>query len=327
MKKIILDNQYDLLLKSMNIKSDEILRKSKLPEDLFGRKSPTLTIEEYYRFMNSLDNLISDEKIPILLATSDSIESFSPPIFAAYCSQNGHTCIKRLAQYKVLIGALKYEITENSNSIAVELKSVENDLELPEMLTGIELVFLINLIRKATKENIIPLNVKSKYSFKNKEYENFIGIEIEKANKNEIIFLKEDLEKPFISRNDSMWEFFEPELNRRLNTMTENDTMKDRVKSAIIELLPTGECSIENVANKLGFSKRTLQRKLNEENTTFQKILEESRKQLTKYYIEKKQMSSEDISYLLGYQDLTSFLRAFNNWYGMSITDYKKNII
>ena len=124
-----------------------------------------------------------------------------------------------------------------------------------------------------------------------------------------------------------MWEFFEPELNRRLNTMTENDTMKDRVKSAIIELLPTGECSTENVANKLGFSKRTLQRKLNEENTTFQKILEESRKQLTKYYIEKKQMSSEDISYLLGYQDLTSFLRAFNNWYGMSITDYKKNII
>ena len=318
MKKIILDSQYDLLLKSMNIKSDEILRKSKLPEDLFGRKSPTLTIEKYYRFMNSLDNLISDKKIPILLATSDSIELFSPPIFAAYCSKNGYTCIKRLAQYKILIGALKYEITENNNSIAVELKSVEKDLELPEILTGIELIFLINLIRKATKENIIPLKVKSKYSFKNKEYERFIGIEIEKANKNEIIFL---------SRNDSMWEFFEPELNRRLNTMTENDAMKDRVKSAIIELLPTGECSTENVANKLGFSKRTLQRKLNEENTTFQKILEESRKQLTKYYIEKKEMSSEDISYLLGYQDLTSFLRAFNNWFGMSITDYKKSII
>ncbi len=97
MKKIILDSQYDLLLKSMNIKSDEILRKAKLPEDLFGRKSPTLTIEEYYRFMNSLDSFITEDKVPVLLATSDSIESFSPPIFAAYCSKNGETCIKRLA--------------------------------------------------------------------------------------------------------------------------------------------------------------------------------------------------------------------------------------
>ncbi len=195
------------------------------------------------------------------------------------------------------------------------------------MLAGIEIVFLINLIRKATKENIIPIKVKSKYSFKNKEYRKFIGIEIEKSSKNEIIFSKSDLEKPFISRNDSMWEFFEPELNRRLNAMTENDTMKDRVKSAIVELLPTGECSIENVAEKLGFSKRTLQRKLREENTAFQKILEESRKQLAKYYIEKKEMTSEDISYLLGYQELTSFLRAFNNWYGMNITEYKKDYL
>lgn len=37
-------------------------------------------------------------------------------------------------------------------------------------------------------------------------------------------------------------------------------------------------------------------------------------------------MTTSDIAYLLGYQELNSFLRAFNIWKGMSISEYRENI-
>jgi AraC-like DNA-binding protein len=82
--------------------------------------------------------------------------------------------------------------------------------------------------------------------------------------------------------------------------------------------------SIEDAARKLGYSKRTLQRKLMEENTNFQKQLNHTRELLAKHYLKNIDMSSEDMAYLLGYQDINSFFRAFSLWTGMSIGEYKK---
>ena len=66
-----------------------------------------------------------------------------------------------------------------------------------------------------------------------------------------------------------MWRFFEPELNRRLSTLETDDSYAARVRSALIELLPSGAYTVENVAKKLGYSKRSLQQTLQEEQTNF----------------------------------------------------------
>ena len=99
---------------------------------------------------------------------------------------------------------------------------------------------------------------------------------------------------------------FEPELNKRLSMMETDDSYAARVRSALMELLPGGECSIEDVAKKLGYSKRSLQRKLQEENTSFQKQLNHTRELLAKYYVGSTDMRAEDIAYLLGYQPVRS---------------------
>ena len=132
---------------------------------------------------------------------------------------------------------------------------------------------------------------------------------------------------PFISENESMWEYFEPELKRRLSELDIEDTYAARVRSSLIELLPAGEGSIDNVAIKLGLSKRTLQRKLKEEETTFQKQLNHTRELLARHYLKNSDMTSDDIAYLLGYQDLNSFVRAFNAWTGMTVSKYKRELI
>ena len=101
-------------------------------------------------------------------------------------------------------------------------------------------------------------------------------------------------------------------------------TLKRDITSKLIELLPSAENSIEQVVLKLGYSKRTLQRKLKEENTTFQQQLNHTRELLAKHYLKNSDLTNEDIAYLLGYQDSNSFIRAFQMWTGVTISEYRK---
>lgn len=323
MKHFLIDKNYGAYLSGMGFSMDEVLKKAMLPEDLFARQTPSLTAEEYFRFMGAIDALSPDKQTPIRLAASEGIEAFSPPIFAAYCSRNALVCLKRLAQYKPLIGALLYQVEETETEVSVEILSANSELELPEILVGIEFVFLMGLIRKATKENITPLSVTVKQPMKNSAYADFIGKPITVGDRNRFVFSKEDALVPFISRNESMWEFFEPELKRRLSMMETDDSYAARVRSALMELLPSGECTIDDVAKKLGYSKRSLQRKLQEEDTNFQKQLNHTRELLAKTYLANTDMTAEDIAFLLGYQEIGSFLRAFTVWTGQTVSEYR----
>lgn len=254
MKHFLIDKNYGTYLSGMGFSMDEVMKKAMLPEDLFARQTPSLTAEEYFRFMGAIDALSPDEQTLIRLAAAEGIEAFSPPIFAAYCSRNALVCLKRLAQYKPLIGALLYQVEETETEVSVEILSGNEELELPEILVGIEFVFLVGLIRKATKETITPLSVTAKQPMKNSAYADFIGKAITVGDKNRLVFSKEDALVPFISRNESMWEFFEPELKRRLSMMETDDSCAARVRSALMELLPSGECTIDDVAKKLGLA-------------------------------------------------------------------------
>ena len=324
MKRFPLDKNYAMLLKSQNISVREVLLKAKLPEDLFGRKDAFLTDAEYMRFMESMEQSIEDPRIPILLATAEHIESVNPPVFAAYCSKDARHCIKRLAQYKALAGAVCFDVQETEDEIIITIHAVNEKQELPEIIVGIEMVLLTNLIRKAAKQNIIPYKIIVKHPFRNPEYEKFLSCTAETGTSNQIIFSSSDAKLPFISRNDSMWDFFEPELKRRLAEMELEDTFSARVRSALVELLPGGQCTIDDVCSCLAISKRTLQRKLAEEDTTFQKQLNHTRELLAKNYINHTNLPSEEIAFLLGYQDTNSFSRAFSLWTGKTITEYRQ---
>ena len=323
MKHFVIDKNYGAYLVNMGFPVDAALKKAQLPEDLFARQTPSLTAEGYFRFMQAIDALSPDPQTPIRLAVSDGIEAFSPPVFAAYCSRNALACLKRLAQYKPLIGALRYRVEEDESTVSVEILSADASLALPEILIGIEFAFIVGLIRRATKEPIRPLRATAGHKMNNPVYAQYIGTEIAEGENNQLIFARDDALLPFISRNESMWEFFEPELNRRLSMMETDDSYAARVRSALMELLPSGECTIDDVARKLGYSKRSIQRKLQEENTSFQKQLNHTRELLARTYLTNTSMTAEDIAFLLGYQEIGSFQRAFAVWTGQTVGEYR----
>ena len=121
-----LAKNYVALLKAYGISIDELLKRAKLPLDMFGRDNPCVTSEEYCRFMRVIEDIVPDQKIPILLATADHIETITPPLFGAYCSANAKECIKRIAQYKALIGAIIFDVTEHEKGMTINIEGEGN---------------------------------------------------------------------------------------------------------------------------------------------------------------------------------------------------------
>ncbi|HVU00148.1 MAG TPA: AraC family transcriptional regulator [Polyangiaceae bacterium] len=103
----------------------------------------------------------------------------------------------------------------------------------------------------------------------------------------------------------------------------QQDRLGPRVRRSIAEELPQGEPSPEVIARRLGLSLRTLQRTLQEEGTSFLDLLDETREELARSYLDEDRYSVSDITYLLGFSGVSNFSRAFKRWTGKSPRAYR----
>ncbi len=199
----------------------------------------------------------------------------------------------------------------------LELEWLETSLRPPASLVGSELVFFVQLARMATRTRVCPVAVKSPHDLEPRsEYAEYFGVEPRRGARPVISFDREDAELPFVTANEAMWKTFEPTLRERLSELDESATTADRVRAALLELLPAGNSSVEAVSQRLGTSKRTLQRKLSQETQSFQEVLNDTREDLARHYLKNTRLTGAEISFLLGFEDPNSFFRAFHSWTG-----------
>jgi len=103
-------------------------------------------------------------------------------------------------------------------------------------------------------------------------------------------------------------------------------TILERVEDYVRGSLPSGNCSIERCAEKLGTSVRTLQANLSDCGLRFSDILEKQRIALARIHLEKGELSLDDLADTLGYSEQSSFGRAFKRWTGSTPKQYRKNL-
>ncbi|MBI1297604.1 helix-turn-helix domain-containing protein [bacterium] len=318
-QKFALDIRWPLVLKDLGILPQDLLRLAHLPLDLFSRESPTLTTAEYYRFWEGIDEILASSTAALRIGQAISVEWFSPPIFACLCSPNLNVALNRLAHYKPLIGPMRLLVTSDHRQTTVTISGLPEDRPAPPSLLVMELVFLVHLVRLATRSQIKPLSVQmTDMPLEIDPYNQFFGVRLIRGNTNLVTFSAEDARQPFLTANESMWSIFEPELNIRMHRLGVGATVRERVRACLMEILAGGEYTMADVAKRLAISPRTLQRHLAQEGTTFQNELNSLRAELARHYLTNSHYSGAEISFLLGYQDANSFFRAFHAWTGQT---------
>ena len=108
-----------------------------------------------------------------------------------------------------------------------------------------------------------------------------------------------------------------------LSSMPSNDLV-EQVKRHIHQLLDSGDLSVERIAVPLNISPRHLRRKLSQEGTSYEQLLDEVRRESAMRMIIEGNLSLTSIAYEMGFLDPSSFTRAFRRWTGMSPTAFRE---
>jgi len=122
----------------------------------------------------------------------------------------------------------------------------------------------------------------------------------------------------------------DPELNKlALNHLGQmilpvSAGLSSHVSALVREGLDTGETGMARITRRLGIKERTLRHKLKEDGTTFQAILEDAKRAKSAQLLTETDLPLGEVAYLAGFQDPSSFNRAFCRWYGIPPFQYRR---
>lgn len=314
-----LDATWRPLLKDLALSSANVLRRAGLPDDLLAQPSVRLSSPDFYRFWDSMQEESGDPRFPLLLCRAIRGESFSPPLFAALCSPNLLVAVQRIARYKTIVAPMQLDVVEHGKSVTVEMRWLESTPKPPRSLVTTELLFLVSLARLGTREHLSPVRVYTTEPPAPREpFEAFLGARIQKGSAHQLVFRRDDALRPFLTSNEGVWAAFEPELRTRLAQFDASVPTAQRVRAALHEALPSGLVAMDAIARKLAVSKRTLQRRLEDEGTSYLRIVRQTRESLARHYLQHTAIPIAEIAFLLGFGEPSSFFRAFRDWTGQS---------
>lgn len=316
--------QLQEFMKVFGVSLDRIVQKVHIPNTLW-QEELDITDRQYHDFAAELGKALDDGQ---LLALGDvrSLAHFLPPIHAALSAASGLSALHRLQQYKKLIGPMHIELIKAPTTVTVSLALNAQDLCLPRFGVLTEQATVVSLLRQGTGVEIQPVAACGPYPY-SKQWKDFLGVDPVQAERNFLTFAVEDLKLPFTTENNLMWRFLEPCLNRELNRSTVTDRLEDKVRQQLLRSIPSGEFSADQIALQLGMSSRTLRRKLGAEGVTFKELVQSTQFFLAEGYLADASLTTDDVAFLVGYSEVSAFARAFKNWTGQTITQFKQETL
>lgn len=114
---------------------------------------------------------------------------------------------------------------------------------------------------------------------------------------------------------------------RYLKSLYNQDDIAGELKRKLADLMARGEANADAACRALKLSRRTLQRRLKAEKTSFQKVLQEVREVLAVNYLGDARLKSLEIAMLLGYSNISTFTTAFKSWYDLPPAEYRQKIL
>ncbi len=97
----------------------------------------------------------------------------------------------------------------------------------------------------------------------------------------------------------------------------------NRARMVLFELLPRGNFALDTLAESMETGQQQLAQDLKDAGTTYQQLLSDTRQELAEEYIERADLTINEIAYMLGFSDCSNFARSFRRWTGMSPSDYR----
>lgn len=135
---------------------------------------------------------------------------------------------------------------------------------------------------------------------------------------NYLAYRLRDMQAPLLGHNPALNRLFKSLLEEQIAKTRGQESYANEVRRVMLQNFNTTLPQLPDVVMYLHTSPRTLQRKLQEEGTSFLAIAESVKSELAIGLLKKRTLTISEIAYKLGYAEPSVFIRAFKKWTGTS---------
>ena len=248
--------------------------------------------------------------------------------FAWLASSSLRTAFQRLSRYaRVIQEKLTIELAEDDEFFYVRL-----DAHMPLLNKRIrengQLAAVVKFSRVIAGKDFNPAKICLKQSEPEDAgyyYELFRCLLEFNAKATTFVIRLEDVDKRLTGSNDQLAKLNEHIVVKYL-AHSEKQDIVNRVKAAVIDGLANGQVTEKSIAEEMYTTPRNLHRKLQKEDTSFKTLLTEVRKELAQQYIQDRSKTLTEISFMLGFSEVSSFSRAFKGWTGRPPSEARQEV-
>jgi len=306
-------------LEELGVRAAGVLRRAGLPQSFLDQPRVLLTTEELFALWHAIGEESTNPAIGLLLGTENRTERFHPIGLAALSSENFGAAIDQMTRYKRLTCPEEIVREKDNEEWSIQFQwLLAGEIE-PAVLIECAFAWVLSTGRHGTGTRLSPVRVEFVQPRAHaKIIERHFGCAVVwGGQRNAIVFRASDAQRPFVTRNAELLAMLAPQLEHELNQENKDENLVERVRVAIQQNLTGRRPSIDDIADALHISSRTLQRRLQDEGSSFQRVLDQARHQLARHYLNNTYLELNEAAYLLGYEDGNSFVRAFRTWEGV----------
>lgn len=249
--------------------------------------------------------------------------------YTMYYSRTLGDALQRLVRYsRVVNEALRLTLQRRAAHVVL---SVADPYDVgPGMRYALDsrLALVVSTSRAITGRDIVPVNVTFALAPPKTlvHHESFFRCPIEFDQASTSVTLRnEDLELPVTRGDQDLVGYLDDHAESVLRTLVGSGSVTERVRAAVWTDLSHGPPTLAGVAATLGKSPRTLQRQLGAEGTSYSRVVDTIRKEMAAACLGDQSLSIDEIAFLLGYADTTSFRRSFKRWTGQTPRGFRRS--
>ncbi len=305
-----------------------VFKQVKLDASLMHRPGERYSLIKIAELWKEMGKRIKDPCFGLTAATCWHPSNFGSMGYALLTSHSLRITLERLIRFHRVISDVDFgEIREDKtkNTFTFILKT-ENKDSYTRGREDAAISWIFSVLRVNYQKDLFPELVcltHSKPPCSGKYYEFFQSPVHFNEAECKIVFSLDIVDTVLSSSNEKMTAFGDQAMSTYIKSL-DTGTQISHIKEIIAENLPSGNVTVEQVAGTLGMNTRTLQRALQEKGTSFITLLNDTRMDIAKQFIQDKHMDLTEVAFLLGFAELSTFSRSFKRWTGQSPLQYRK---
>ena len=318
---------FDRLARAVDV--EMVLRCAKLPRSRFRVAKPQATTAEFFALWAAVEQSGADADLGLRLGAEALSGYDDVAVLAALHSATLGEGLQKLARYKRLVCPEKVWIDVEDGEARLRFEWLLAVEDPPTLVTDLLFAFVLSLARRGTTKPVRPRRIELTRRRANEAMlRRHFRCELRfDAPHDLMVFDEATLALPMVNRNAQLLSVLLPGLELAVAKDGHERTLVDDVRLALNETMCGARPAIADVAKSLGISSRTMQRRLGEFGTTYQDVLDDVRQRSARRLLANTDLGMGEIAFVLGFEEVNSFMRAFHAWEGTTPTKWRARSI